>query len=161
MPRIERQTGALVAVRQLHAARNPLALVLVENVLDERLLLAHRVLVWHVHDLIETVRALVVAGEPLLVLEVDTHDHFLDPEYGLHRVEEREELVEVLPVEHLVRPVAGLRLGAVYDQVRLRILPLEVGRETTAAGPNDAGLTHDLDGLVPAEGLYLIQIALL
>src|SRR5215218_3178634 len=161
VPGVERETGALVAVGQLHAARYPLPLVLVEDVLDERLLLAHRVLVGHVHDLVETVRVLVVTGEPLLVLEVYAHDHFLDPEDRLHRVEERKELVEVLPVEHLVSPVAWLRLGAVHYQVRLRVLPLEVGRETTAAGSNDAGLAHDLHGLVPAQGLYLVETALL
>ena len=84
----------------------------------------------------------------------------LDPEDRLHHVEELEKLVEVLPVEHLVGPVTRLRLGAVYDQVRLRVLPLEVGRETTASGPDDAGLAHDLDGLIPAERLYLVEIAL-
>ncbi len=160
VPGVERKTGALVAVGQLHAARHPLPLVLVEDVLDERLLLAHRVLVGHVDDLVETVRVLVVAGEPLLVLEVHAHDHALDPEDRLHHVEELEKLVEVLPVEHLVGPITRLRLGAVYDQVRLRVLPLEVGRETTASGPDDAGLAHDLHGLIPAERLYLVEIAL-
>ncbi len=160
MPGVERETGALVAVGQLNAARDPLPLVLVEDVLDERLLLAHRVLVGHVDDLVETISVLVVAGEPLLVLEVHAHDHVLDPEDRLHRIEELEKLVEVLPVEHLVCPVARLGLGAVHDEVRLRVLPLEVGRETTAAGPDDACLAHDLDGLIPAESLYLVEIAL-
>ena len=70
----------------------------------------------------------------------------------LHReyFEELEELVEVLAVEHLVRPVARLRLGAVDDQARLRVLPLEVRREATTTCTHDAGLAHDLDGLILA-----------
>ena len=123
--------------------------------------LAHRVLVRDVDHLVEPVGVLVVAREPLLVLEVDAHDDLLYPEDRLHHVEELEELVEVLAVEHLVSPVARLRFGAVDDQTRLRVLPLEVRREATATGTHDAGLAHDLDCLILAQGLYLVESALL
>jgi hypothetical protein len=103
-----------------------------------------------VNHLVEPVGVLVVARKPPLVLEVDAHDDLLYPEDGLHRLKELEELVKVLAMEHLVRPVARLRLGAVDDQARLRVLPLEVRRKPPTAGPNDASLAHDLDGIVLA-----------
>src|SRR3712207_7240695 len=47
-------------------------------------------------------------------------------------------------------PVARLRLGTVHDQAWLRVLILEVRRETAATRADDAGLAPDLDGLFPA-----------
>jgi hypothetical protein len=45
--------------------------------------------------------------------------------------------------------------------VRLRGLVLEVGRETAAARADDAGLAHDLHGLLDAQGLDFFEAALL
>jgi hypothetical protein len=81
---------------------------------------------------------------------VDAHDDLFDPEDLPHRLVELEELVEVLPVDHLVRPISRLGLGAVDDQARLRVLILEVCRETAATRADDAALAPDLDDLFPA-----------
>jgi hypothetical protein len=88
VPGVEREPGALGAVGHLDPPRHPLLLVLVKDVLDERLLLAHRVLVRHQAHGVEPVGAFLVAGEPLLVLEVDPHDYLLDAEDRLHGLEE-------------------------------------------------------------------------
>src|SRR4028118_1399632 len=87
-PRVERGPGALGAVGHPDPPRHPLLLVLVKDVLDERLLLAHRVLVRHQAPGGEPAGAFLGAGEPLLVLEVDPHDYLLDAKDRLHGLEE-------------------------------------------------------------------------
>ena len=66
---------------------------------------------------------------------------------------------QILLVDQLVPPVTRLALGGVDEQVRLGGLVLEVGRETAAPSADDAGLAHDLHGLIHAEGLDFFEAA--
>jgi hypothetical protein len=45
--------------------------------------------------------------------------------------------------------------------VRQGFLVLEVRRKTAAPGPDDAGLAHDLHGLIDAQGLDFFRATLL
>ncbi|MDF2704164.1 MAG: hypothetical protein K0S10_3110 [Rubrobacteraceae bacterium] len=134
----------------------------VGRVLDEGLLLTQGVRIRHVAYVVDAVGGVLgIGGEPLPVLLVDTQRDLLEPEDGLHGLENLEELLKVHLVEQLVPPVAGLALGGVDDQVRLSGLVLEVSRETTTPRADDAGLAHDLHGLLSAQGLYFFKAALL
>ena len=102
-----------------------------------------------------------ILGEPLPVLLVDAEGDLLEVEDGLHGLEDLQELSKVFLVQELVPPVARLALGGVDEQVRQGGLVLEVGRETAAPGADDAGLAHDLHGLLNAQGLDFFEAALL
>ena len=104
---------------------------------------------------------LLVIGEPLPVFLVDTHAHLLETENRLQGFVDKEELVKVLFVDHLIRLVAGLALSGIDQEVWLGVLVLDVGREPRAPCAYNADLAHDLDSLFLTQGLGLCEATLL